>query len=140
MFTPVNMRSANAYRTVGVETAITGADSHQLINMLYDALLTSLGGAKLAMQNNDFAAKGAAIGRAVRLLEEGLKAALSDSQGGELAANLRSLYDYCIIRLSEANLHMDIKRVEEVERLIKPVAEAWKQIRTEVRGNTSGGL
>jgi len=137
MFTPVNMRSANAYRTVGVETAVTGADAHQLVGLLYEALLQSLSMAKTAIQNNDVANKGQAIGRAVRLIEEGLKAALNDAQGGELAANLRSLYDYSIVRLTEANLHSDGGIVEEVEQLIRPVADAWTQIRADVMGKAN---
>lgn len=132
MFTPVNMRSANAYRTVGVETAVTAADPHQLVSLLYDALLQSLGKAKMAIQNKDIAGKGEAIGRAARLIEEGLKAGLNDAQGGALVGNLRSLYDYCILRLSEANLRTDPAMIEEVEQLIRPVAQAWEQIRNEV--------
>lgn len=131
MFTPVNMRSANAYRTVSVETAVAGADAHKLIDMLYEALLQSIGAAKLSLQSQDLAAKGKAIGRAVRLIEEGLKASLDSNQGGELAANLRSLYDYCIVRLSEANLHSDAAALDEVATLIRPVADAWKEIRSQ---------
>lgn len=132
MFTPVNMRSANAYRTVGVETAVAGADSHQLVTMLYEALLLSLSKAKFAIQSKDIPGKGEAIGRAVRLIEEGLKAGLDLERGGELAGNLRSLYDYCIVRLTEANLRSDMAMVEEVDGLLRPMAEAWSQIRTEV--------
>lgn len=139
MFTPVHMRSANAYRTVGIETSVDGADAHQLIEMLYDALLTSLGATKLAMQSNDIVAKGRALGRAQRLIEEGLKAALNESQGGELAVNLRALYDYCVVRLTEANLRSDVTAIEEVESLIRPVADAWKQIRAEAKASMSGG-
>ncbi len=131
MFTPVNMRSANAYRTVSVETAVAGADAHKLIDMLYEALLQSIGAAKLSLQAQDLAAKGKAIGRAVRLIEEGLKASLDSNQGGELANNLRSLYDYCIVRLSEANLHSDAAALDEVAALIRPVADAWKEIRSQ---------
>lgn len=136
MFTPVNMRSANAYRTVGVETAVAGADSHQLVTMLYEALLLSLSKAKFAIQNKDIPGKGEAIGRAVRLIEEGLKAGLDLERGGELAGNLRALYDYCIVRLTEANLRTDLTMVEEVDGLLRPMAEAWSQIRTEVVAKT----
>lgn len=132
MFTPVNMRSANAYRTVGVETAVAGADSHQLVHMLYEALLLSLTKAKFAIQNKDIPGKGEAIGRAVRLIEEGLKAGLDLERGGELASNLQALYDYCIVRLTEANLRTDLGMVEEVDGLLRPMAEAWSQIRAEV--------
>lgn len=131
MYTSVSMRSANAYKTIGVETAVAGADPHQLVGMLYEALLQSLGTTKLCMQANDIAGKGQAIGRAVRLLEEGLKAGL-DAKGGELTANLRGLYDYCIVVLSEANLRTDMQKVDEVISLIQPIAQAWTQIRPEV--------
>lgn len=132
MYTSVNMRSANAYRTVGVETAVTGADPHQLVNLLYQALMQSLGAAKLSLQGGDIPGKCKAISRAVRLIEEGLKAGLNDAKGGELAINLRGLYDYCIVVLSEANLKNDVKKVDEVIHLIQPLAQAWSDIKMEV--------
>lgn len=132
MYTSVNMRSANAYRSVGVETAVTGADPHQLVALLYQALMQSLGAAKLSLESGDISGKCKAISRAVRLIEEGLKAGLNDAKGGELALNLRSLYDYCIVVLSEANLRNDINKVDEVIRLIQPVAQAWGEIQAEV--------
>jgi flagellar secretion chaperone FliS len=132
MFTPVHMRSANAYRTVGVETLVAGADAHQLVALLYEALLQALNSTKHALQTKDIATKCKAIGRAVRLIEEGLKAGLNDAQGGELALHLRNLYDYCIVRLSEANLKSDEAMVDEVLGLIQPLAQAWTQIRPEV--------
>lgn len=136
MYTSVNMRSANAYRNVGVETAVAGADSHQLVGMLYDALLQSLGAAKLSLQAGDIAGKGKAIVRAVRLIEEGLKAGLNVEKGGELATNLRGLYDYCVVVLTEANLRNDVAKIDEVTRLIQPIAQAWGEIKQQVSGTT----
>ena len=132
MFIPVNMRSASAYKSVGVETAVAGADAHQLVSLLYDALMQSLGAARLSLQSGDISGKGKALGRACRVIEEGLKAGLNDAKGGELASNLRSLYDYCTVVLTEANLKSDVKKVEEVIGLIQPMADAWKQIKGDV--------
>ena len=132
MYTSVNMRSANAYRAVGVETAVTGADPHQLVGLLYQALLQSMGSAKLSLQAGDIAGKGKSIVRAVRLIEEGLKAGLNDEKGGEVAANLRGLYDYCILILTEANLRNDVKKIEEAIRLLQPIEQAWMAIKSEV--------
>jgi flagellar protein FliS len=132
MYTSVNMRSANAYRNVGVETAVAGADPHQLVGLLYQALMQSLGAAKLSLMAGDIPGKGKAIVRAVRLIEEGLKAGLNDAKGGELAVNLRGLYDYCILVLTEANLKNDVKKVDEVIGLVQPVAQAWSEIKPEV--------
>ena len=49
MFTPVSMRSVNTYKTVGLETSVTGANPHQLVSLLFDALQQSLGSAKAAI-------------------------------------------------------------------------------------------
>jgi flagellar protein FliS len=83
------------------------------------------------LARGDIGGKGRAIGRAVRLIDEGLKASLNEVQGGELAANLRALYDYCVIRLTMANLKNDRSKIEEVELLIEPLAQSWKQIRAQ---------
>lgn len=132
MFTPVSMRSANTYQSVGVETSVMGADPHRLVGLLFDALQQSLASAKSAMLNGDIAAKARAISRSVRILEEGLKAALNDKDGGEVAANLRRLYDYCIFKTTEANMRNDATALDEVISLIAPVADGWSQIRGQI--------
>lgn len=132
MFTPVSMRSANTYQSVGVETSVMGADPHRLVGLLFDALQQSLASAKSAMLNGDIASKARAISRSVRILEEGLKAALNDKDGGEVAANLRRLYDYCIFKTTEANMRNDATALDEVISLIAPVADGWSQIRGQV--------
>lgn len=137
MFTSVNMRAANpfrpttgnAYKQVEVETSVFGADPHQLVNLLFEALQQSLIKAKGAILSGDIAAKGQAIGRAVRILEEGLKAGLDVEHGGELALNLRTVYDICTLKLTEANLRNSVVLVDEVTRLIRPIADGWTQIR-----------
>lgn len=134
MLTSAFSRAASAYQAASVETSVHGASPHQLIVLLFDGLLQALGTARAAMQRKDIAVKGQQILRAVRFLEEGLKAGLDETQGGEVARNLRALYDYCITRLTHANLRNDEAALDEVIRLITPVAEAWKQI-----GQQAGG-
>jgi len=108
------------------------ADPHQLVSMLFDALLQSLAAAKGSILSGDIPAKGRAISRAVRILEEGLKAGLDEERGGELAANLRGLYDFCIFKIIDANLKNNAAFVDEVIRLVQPVAESWNAIKNEV--------
>lgn len=129
MFTSVSSRAASAYKRVAAETSVQGADPHQLVGLLFDALLQCVAAARGAMARSDVAAKGAAIVKAVRIIEEGLKAGLNLQQGGEIAANLHQLYDYSILRLTQANLKNDAAALEEVARLIEPVAESWKLIK-----------
>lgn len=128
MYLSVSSRAASAYNRVGLETGVQSADPHELINMLFNGLLDTLVVAKGAMERQDLAAKGKAISKAVRLLDEGLKAGLSPA-GGQLSVNLGNLYDYCIRRLTHANIHNDVEAVEEVRNLIDPIAESWRTIR-----------
>ncbi len=132
MFTPVSMRSVNSYRSMAVENSVATADPHALVNLLFDGLLQSLASAKAAIQSQDMAAKGRSIGKAVRIIEEGLKAGLDTQRGGELAVNLMALYDYCTVRITEANFRNDVGAIDEVLRAIMPVAEGWRQIRNQV--------
>ena len=135
MFTSVGTRSAQAYKSIGIETAVSGASSHQLVSLLFDTLQQQLLSAKSAMLAGDIPNKGRAISRVVRILEEGLKAGLDMPRGGELAGNLQSLYNYCIFKSTEANLRNDPAMIEEVIRLIDPVADAWKQMGEQLAAN-----
>lgn len=128
VFTPAFSRAATAYQTSSVETVVQGASPHQLIVMLFDGLLQAINHASGALQRKDIATFGQQVGRAVRILDEGLKGGLDMQRGGEVAANMRALYDYCVRRLTQANLHNDADALAEVVRLIAPVADSWKQI------------
>jgi flagellar secretion chaperone FliS len=128
MFSPMGPRSANAYKKIGVETSVSQASAHDLVAMLFDGLLVAVGSARAAMIGGDIKTKCANIVTAVRILEEGLKGALNLEQGGELAANLQNLYAYCVVRLTQANARNDVAALEEVQRLIEPVAAGWKQM------------
>ena len=127
MFHPA-ANPAAAYRTASVDTRVLSASPHQLVALLFDGLLQSVHAARGALQRADVPAKGQQIGRAVRILEEGLKAGLDLQQGGQVAATLQTLYSYCIQRLTDANLHGDAAALDEVARLIGTVAEGWQQI------------
>jgi flagellar secretion chaperone FliS len=119
---------ANAYRQVGVETGVATGSPHRLVAMLFDGYMDALAQAKGALQQGQIEAKGRAIGRAVRIIEEGLKAGLNLTGGGELAADMRDLYDYVILRLTHANLRNDVQAIDECRALIEPLRSAWAAI------------
>lgn len=128
MYTPPHLRAASAYKTVGAQSSVDGADAHQLIVLVFDGLLQAVNAARGALTRGEVAVKGEQIQRAVRLLEEGLKGGLDMARGGALASQLWALYDYCIERLTLANLRNDGEALAEVVRLVTPVAEGWKEM------------
>lgn len=131
MFTSVSSRSAAAYKRASIEASVDMADPHQLVNLLFEALQRALGSAKLSMQAGDVPGKCKQISNAISILEEGLKAPLDLEKGGDIAKNLNDLYEYCVHRLVMANARNDQAALDEVSRLIEPVASGWKQIKGE---------
>ncbi|ABM43917.1 flagellar protein FliS [Acidovorax sp. JS42] len=139
MYTPVSSRATMAYRQVGVQSVVESASPHMLIQMLFDGLMQSLNAARGALQRGEIEEKGHQLGKAARILDEGLKAGLNVAQGGELASNLGALYDYCANRLMLANVRNDLALIEEVVRLIAPVAQSWGQIGAGSAAPAQGG-
>lgn len=124
-----NRRAASAYRSIGIETRAVGHDQHQLVALMYESLLETLNAAMGAMAQRDISAKIKHIDKAIRILQEGLYANLDLERGGEISANLAAVYDYAIMALTQANLKNDTAKIQEVIGMIKPIAEAWAQIR-----------
>lgn len=119
---------AGAYSQVGTHTAVAGASAHQLVTLLFDGWFAAVNRARGAMAQKDIAAKGRAIGHAARIVEEGLKAGLNLEQGGRLATDLRDLYAYVTLRLTQANLRDDPAALDECVRLMQPLRDAWVSI------------
>ena len=137
MFSSSGFNRANAYRQVGAHSGVENASPHALIQMLFEGLFQSLNAARGAMERGEIEEKGRHLGKAVRILQEGLAAGLDLDQGGELAGNLKLLYDYSVKQLTHANVHNDVGLVEEVIGVLQPVAQGWKEIGPE--GNTTAG-
>ncbi len=139
MFSPVSARATSAYRQVGVQSIVDGASPHQLIKMLFDGLMVSVNGARGAMERGDVGEKMRHLGKAVRILQEGLLSALDRERGGEVANNLAVLYEYCVSRLTLANARNDLQLVEEVAGLMKTVAEGWNDMGAQGGTAVGGG-
>jgi flagellar protein FliS len=130
-FSPATGRSnpfASVYREVDAQTAVASATPHRLVAMLFDGYLAALAQALGALRQGQHEAKCHAIGRAARIIDEGLRAALNLREGGELAADLHALYGYLTTRLTLANLRNDEKLIVECQRLVTPLRDAWLEI------------
>lgn len=119
---------AGAYRQIAAETGVVDATPHRLVTMLYDGFFEAIAEARGALRAGDHERKGKAIGRAVRIVEEGLRSGLNRDAGGALAENLNNLYSYVAVRLTQANLRNDETALDECQRLVQPLRDAWKSI------------
>lgn len=119
---------AQMYSRVGVETGVADASPHKLVAMLFEGWFESIARSKAALATGNTELKGREIGRAVRIVEEGLKAGLDLAAGGNLAVDLADLYAYINLRLTQANLRNDTAALDECVRLMQPLRDAWMSI------------
>lgn len=121
--------ATQAYTRIAVESGVHAADPHKLITLLYQGALLAISNARNSILRKDIPAKGAAISKAILIIDEGLKACLDKNAGGELAHNLDGLYDYMCQRLLTANMNNDTEALDEVARLLNELKGAWDSIR-----------
>ncbi|MCA6219987.1 MULTISPECIES: flagellar export chaperone FliS [Photorhabdus] len=129
-------RSASQlYAQIDVESEIMNASPYQLIQILFNGALSALRRAIILMEQGNIAEKGAAISKAINIIDNGLKQGLDNEKGGELAHNLASLYDYMTQRLLHANLRNDESAITEVIKLLTEISDAWRQIGPHYNGS-----
>jgi flagellar secretion chaperone FliS len=132
-------RGAAQYRSVSSHGLVADASPTRLVQIMYEHILAQLVTAQGCMPRisdnlplADVIAKGKAIGKAVRLINQ-LNATLDMERGREIADNLRSLYEYMLSRLTVANLKNDPRIVAEVIELVRKIKSGWDQIVTDRR-------
>lgn len=119
--------AVSQYKQVNTHAQVLDADPHRLIAMLFDGALERIAYARGAMERKDVALKGEFIGKAIAIVGA-LQDSLDFEQGGEIARNLDSLYDYMQRRLLEANVQNDTAILAEVASLLQEIREGWNAI------------
>jgi len=92
------------------------------------------------MRKGDIEAKTQSLTRALRIVDEGLKASLDLQSGGELAQNLHGLYSYVCLRLTQANLRNEEAILDECQNLMQPIRDAWQNIKPAQSEAVRGGM
>ena len=123
---PTGSQSVRSYADIGLETQVLGASPERLITLLYLGARAAIGQARIHLQEGRVTERGAAISKAIKIVDEGLKTGLNMEAGGEIAANLARLYDYIVRTLLTANLKADAEQLDIADRLLADLAEAWQ--------------
>ena len=123
-----SQKKAKAYTNIEIETGVATGDPHKLILMLFEGALIALSDARKCLEAKNIPAKGMAISKAIRIIDEGLKASLDEKSGGEIAGHLTELYDYMCRRLLIASLRNEAEPIYEVAKLLIQLKQAWETI------------
>ncbi len=119
---------AAAYRQLSVTSDALAASPHQLIVMLFDGALDAIATASAQLQRDDTEGKGRSITRAIDIIGGGLAASLDLRQGGQIAQNLASLYEYLVRQLVAANLQNDVATLDHCATLLRDLRSTWLAI------------
>lgn len=122
------MFGAKAYAQVELETGIHSASPHGLIVMLYDGAIEALRKAKIYIEMKDIEMKTKSMDKAMRIIKDGLTAALDVKAGGALAEQLLALYDYISKEIVLANVQNNAERIDTCIGLLSDLRNAWHEI------------
>jgi flagellar secretion chaperone FliS len=132
-------RGAAQYRAVRSHGLVDDASPTRLVQIMFEHVLTNLATAQGCMARikdnlplSEVTVKLTAMRKAIQLIGQ-LNATLDMERGGQIAENLRALYDYMLVRLTLANANNDTRIVAEVTNLVRDIKTGWDGIVTDVR-------
>lgn len=104
---------------IGIESPV------KLIEMLYEGILRFNMQAKRAIRDSDIEKRTYWVKRSVAIISE-LVSSLDMSQG-QVSEYLQGLYNYQIQTLIYAGMNNDIEKIDEVNKVVKGLLEAWRE-------------
>ncbi len=120
-------KNLKAYQNVNIKSSLTAADPHQIITMMYNGLLESLAQAKGAIERKDLENKSKLLTKATNILQALTTSLDTDSQP-EISKNFSELYSFCISKINDASLSLDISTIDQVINFLSPLRDAWQQM------------
>lgn len=132
------MSSSKMYNEVELETSITDASNHKLIQLLLDKCLQNMEQAKYAMSTNNIIKKCHFISKAMYIVSY-LRACLNfkDKNTADLSNLLNSIYLYIEEQLLEANRFNKIETLTEASRTLATVKSGWDGIEAQTKAQAN---
>lgn len=112
-----------AYQKTNVTTAKRG----DVLLMLYEGCIKFVRLAREKMIANKVSEKGKYISKALAIISE-LINTLDHEKGGQLSADLESLYMFIMDKLIEANCSNKVEDLDAVEKILKTLQTAWEDV------------
>lgn len=117
-------RALSQYRQIDAAASAIEADPRKLIEMLLAGALDRLAQARGCVLRDERAGRHYFLSSTISIIEH-LRVVLDLEAGGEVAQNLRKLYDYMLNRLPAASVGQDVKPIDEVIGLLRTIKSAW---------------
>ena len=109
------------------KTNVVTADPKRLVLMCYEGAIDSLKIGKQRLLKEDYEGKGKALTKAKDIIHE-LKSSLNFEEGGTIAKDLDSLYNYMLMRIMHGDNEKDVEALEEVVGMLGDLRSAWEEM------------
>ena len=118
----------NAYGTDQYrQTQVTTVDKGRLIVLLYEGAIKFLREAAQAQREGNIPAKANGLNRALDIIDE-LSQSLNMQDGGDIALNLKRIYQFWTDHLLKAKIVKDSQAMDDVIEMMASLIEAWQSV------------
>lgn len=117
----------DAYNDMAISSLVMGANSHELVQLLFTEVERSLEAAKFFLDQGDLKNMRKSLTKTCRILG-GLQGGIDFDKGGEIAINLSELYRFCIKELFKVNTDPDEAGIANVKTILSPIFQAWAEM------------
>lgn len=121
------MYQAQAMQENYLKTQVMSASPNKLIEMLLEGAIKKIRIAKLALETGKLAQMGENLLKAQDIVME-LRYSINEEIESPIPQELIQLYEYMYQRLVIANVDRDTEAMDEVQKLLTELLDAWKQI------------
>lgn len=115
------------YQSIDLASRIEGASPHRLVAILFDELLKALDAMAAAARRGDYVQRGLRQSRALSILH-GLEGSLDFEKGGDIAADLSTIYREARRLAINGGRENDPEMVMRARTMLYEIASAWESI------------
>lgn len=99
----------------------------RLIEMLYEGILRFNTQAKKAIADDNIEKRVYWLNRSAAIFTE-LMVTLNKKEDGTMSDYLEGLYAYQLEQITQANMHNDIEKIDEINVVVQGLLAAWREI------------
>ena len=113
-------------RHCDIDSLMEAEPARQVV-MLYDEVIAAIRIAGMAAASGDIEGRCNAVTAAMEIIGF-LYVTLDAEQGGDVAANLGSIYAHIMSQLPRVNLYNDSETAERLVNMLEPLRDSWNEL------------
>ena len=119
--------AAKKYYKNDLQTSVDSASSYELMILVYEKLLDNLNLGKKSIEDGAYGIN--YFTNAEELLNQGLLACLDYQKGGDIATNLKVIYEWSLLEIIKGRVAKSPEMIQNVIDTLRILFEGWQGIK-----------